>query len=248
MKKIFFLSFCIVLLTINPGRSEILEDLWNKYVPLVDSGSSQAEAPIGRLFGAPTPEREAIYKDNWRYRSETYELHFDNPVDLARTVFGIALHAGDIDETIKQEQFVGGVLGYHYRTAQITDWLNDVVAQKVSSPSLDEGVLVGMLLQDGVIHVQEGRFQPTGRAGHVLAAAPGKKRSFEGNLLHERLHVLWDEDRVFQEQGKNAWKNLSDSDRAEALKKLARYASGNEQQLIEEWAIYRAETTNMHIR
>ena len=248
MKRSLFLSLCITLLAIGPCQAGILEDLWEKYTPLAEKNTAQEVVALGRLLGEATTEREASFREDWKFRSTTYELHYENPADLARTVFGIALHAGDIDDTIKPERFIGGVLGYHYRTAQVTDWLNDVLAGKTPSPTLDEGLLVGMLLQDGVVHIQDGRFQPTGKAGHVLAAAPGKTRSFAGNLLHERLHVFWDEDKSFQAQCVEDWKNLSDSDRAEALKKLARYASGNENQLIEEWAIYRAETTNMQLR
>ena len=242
------LSFLVLLalLAASPCRAGVLEDMWAKYSPVEETVAGQASAP-GRILGKPDREREAAFLYSWRYRAVTYELHYDEPAALARTVYGIALHAGDIDGTLAPERFIGGVLGYHYSTDQVCAWLNDVLDRKSPGPALDETVLVGMLLQDGIIGITDGRFRTAGKIKHILAAAPGKKRQFDTNLRHERLHIFWDEDNAFREQGQEDWKNLSESARAEALKKLARYASGNEKQLIEEWAIARAESSNMNM-
>jgi hypothetical protein len=213
----------------------------------IENSAAHAAFSPGRLLGAPTQEREAAFRFAWRYRAITYELHYDAPAALARTVYGLALHAGDIDGAMTPDLFIRGVLGYHYSLDQVCSWLNDMLDRKNPDTALDEAILVGMLLQDGILRIKDGRFQSTGLVGHVLAAAPGKKRQFDANLRHERLHVFWDEDADFREQSRQDWKNLSESERAQALKSLARYASGNEKQLIEEWAIARAESSNMHI-
>lgn len=240
------LFILLALLAATPCRAGVLEDIWTKYAPKDEAVAGQSSAP-GRVLGKSDRDRESVFQYNWRYRSVTYELHYDEPTALARTVYSLALHAGDIDKTLAPERFIGGVLGYHYSTEQVCAWLNDALDRKISSSAFDETVLVGMLLQDGVITLKDGRFQATGKIRHILASAPGKKRQFAANLRHERLHIFWDEDKAFREQGQQDWKNLSESARAEALKQLARYASGNEKQLIEEWAIARAESSNMNI-
>jgi hypothetical protein len=239
-------------LSITPAHGEILEELWNKYAQAANAGANvsaqKAEKRTpGRLIGKKTPEREKSFKTSWRYRSDTYELHYTDSEALAKTVYGIALYAGDVDKTLDVSRFVSGVLGWHYTTRQLCDWLNAVLDEKFEKPELDELVLVGMLLQDRIIGIEEGRFTPTGAASHVLAASPGKKRAFADNLRHERLHTYWDEDKNFRETYMEKWKNLSAEAHEQAMKKLSRYAAGNEQQLIEEWAIDLAENSNMDL-
>lgn len=236
----------LTLLVASPCRAGVLEDMWAKYAPRDEAVVEQASFP-GRVLGKPDQNRETVFRYNWRYRAVTYELHYDEPTALARTVYGLALHSGDIDDTLAPERFIGGVLGYHYSTDQVCAWLNDILDRKSSGPAFDENILVGMLLQDGVIGIKDGRYRTAGKVTHILAAAPGKKRQFDANLRHERLHIFWDEDKAFRDKEQEDWKNLSESARAEALKKLARYASGNQKQLIEEWAIARAESSNMNI-
>jgi hypothetical protein len=239
-------------LSVTPAHGEILEELWNKYAQTGNAGTvshaqkTEKRAP-GRLIGKKTPEREKSFKAAWRYRSGTYELHYTDSEALAKTVYGIALFVGDVDKTLDVSRFISGVLGWHYTTRQLCDWLNAVLDKKFEKPELDELVLVGMLLQDRIIGIDEGRFTPTGAASHLLAASPGKKRAFADNLRHERLHTYWDEDKNFRETYTEKWKNLSDEAREQALKKLSRYAAGNEQQLIEEWAVETAESTNLNL-
>ena len=147
----------------------------------------------------------------------------------------MAIYAGDVDSSLDPQKFIEGVLGYHYRVTQVCAWLNAVVSKKTSSPELDEENLIGVLLSDGVIAIKGGNFVPTGKYSHILAASQGKKRPFSDNLRHERLHVFWDEDSVFRE-------------RAQKIRKtLHQYAQENEAQLVEEWAVKRAETSRMSI-
>jgi hypothetical protein len=260
MKKCLLLLCGFLLCAAPPLKGEVLEEIWNKYAPVAEQGKQPApEQPLkaetkvvdaaapGRLLGVVTPERQKVFAAPWRYRAVTYELHYQEPSALARTVYGIALHARDVDKSLAPAKFVGGVLGYHYTCAQVCDWLNDVLAGNCAAPAMDETVLVGMLLQDRVITVSAGRFAPTGNIAHILAAAPGKQRSFDANLRHERLHTYWDEDKHFREQAQGKWRELAEGERKQALKKLARYAKSNEQQLIEEWAVHQSEFSNMEL-
>jgi hypothetical protein len=252
MKKILLPSLVFLVLLGIPAQGGILEDMWNKYAPAgrQDPAREERKTP-GRILGALSEERETIFAFPWRYRSLTYELHYEDSEALARTVYGIALHAGDIDRSLDPEKFVGGVLGYHYKTQQICDWLNAVgkknVPDPAPDPAMDELLLVGLLLQDRIIGLENGRFSPSGTVSHVLAAAPGKKRPFSVNLRHERMHIYWDEDDTFREKAMHDWEKLSGEEKEQALKKFSRYAKNNERQMIEEWAISRAESSSMSL-
>lgn len=239
----------LVLLFVAPQQSGALqqEEVWNKYLQLSQKQDEQAAPFPGRICGQPSEARKEAFHFAWRYRANAYELHYDDAQALARSVYGLALHAGDIDDSLPVERFIGGVLGFHYSLRQVCDWLNAVVAKQFSSPKLDETVLVGMLLQDGILKMEEGLFVPGGDVAHILAAAPGKKRKFADNLRHERLHVFWDEDDSFRVREQGAWAALSPEQQAEVKKRLSRYASSNTPQLLEEWAIERAEQSNMSL-
>ena len=243
MKK-YLIALLVSLFVIpHPCLAIQLEEIWNRYAQRV---APQPESTLpGRLLGVASETRKAAFAASWRYRAVAYELHYEEPAALARSVYSLALHAGDIDTTLPVERFIGGVLGFHYSVRQVCDWLNAVITQSFPGPELDEETLAGLLLQDGVIRLQDGRFRPNGRITHILAAAPGKKRDFAANLRHERLHVFWDENAAFREREQATWSALTGAQQAEAKKALSRYASGNEAQFIEEWAIHRAENSNM---
>jgi hypothetical protein len=211
-------------------------------------GRGDAVAAPGRIFWARTEASCRSFAAPWRYREHTYELYYDDSRSLARVAYALALHARDIDLSLPVEKFLGGLLGFHYSVEQICAWLNDVMAGQSPDPALDEAVLAGMLLSDRVIAFHKGRFVPTGRVRHVLAAAAGRKRSFAATLLHERLHVFWDEDPAFRERMIGEWQALPEERKAAEKKALGRYASDNESQLLEEWAIKQAERTNMDLR
>jgi len=164
------------------------------------AGRGDAITAPGRIFWARTEASCRNFAAPWRYREHAYELHYDDSRSLARASYALALHARDIDLSLPVEKFLGGLLGFHYSVEQICAWLNDVTAGRGPDPALDEAVLAGLLLSDRVIAFHKGRFTPTGRVRHVLAASAGKKRSFDSVLLHERLHVFWDEDAAFRER------------------------------------------------
>jgi hypothetical protein len=266
MKTRFTLIFLVVLFlsmnVVQPARAEILQELWDKYSALengqdrqsremktrdAQSSGAQAEnqekspATPGRIIGSATPERETAFNYPWRFRSVTYELHFSDPEALARLAYGIALFTRDVDKSLPREKFISGVLGFHYGTRQICDWINAVTAGTFPGPELNELRLLGMLLQDDVITVRDSRFVPAGGITHVLAAAPGKKRSYAENLRHERLHTFWDEDPAFRQEAEAQWNALTREQQEEAMKKLGRYAEDNIGQLIEEWAVHQSE-------
>lgn len=221
-----------------------LDEAWEKYSPVpaeaVHSASVSPVAFPGRVLGEVTQDRLRSFHYNWAYRTNTYELHYISSVSLASGVYGLALHAQDIDTSLPKEKFVHGVLGYHYTVEQVCTWANDVLASDKAFPA-EEVAFLSLLLSDNILAVRDGRFIVTGVAGHIAAAAPGRKRSFEQNLRHERLHILWDEDAAFTQGMHDKWNNLSSQEKSDIKTVLHQYAKNNELQLIEEWAIKEAE-------
>jgi hypothetical protein len=215
------------------------------------AASHNAAPAPGDILGPKTAERRQAFADPWRYRANTYEIYFDDPAELARSVYSLALHARDIDESLPVETFVRGVLGCHYSVEQVCAWLNGddrSAAGEHRKLSREEARLVWMLLRDGALALKDGRFAPSGPIRHVLAASAGKKRSFADTLLHERLHIFWDEDEAFRARLQGQWQAMSTTEKAVAKQSLGRYASDNEAQLIEEWAIAKAEREGMDLR
>ena len=240
---------CVVLALCAPVAA--LADVASPGVDAVKAcleGRGDAVTAPGRIFWARTEASCRSFAAPWRYREHAYELYYDDSRSLARIAYALALHARDIDLSLPVERFLGGLLGFHYSVDQVCDWLNDVIAGQSPDPALDEAVLAGLLLSDRVIAFHKGRFTPTGRVRHVLAASAGKKRSFDSVLLHERLHVFWDEDAAFRERMTREWEALPEERKAAEKKALVRYAADNEAQLLEEWAIKEAERTNMDLR
>ena len=247
MKKNILLFSCIALLAASPCSAGMLESLWNKYIPTEDGRPlSPPPSPVD-IQKKNSVELLGTFTHNWKYQSTTHELFYEDHRALARSIYGLAIYAGDVDSSLDPQKFIEGVLGYHYRVTQVCAWLNAVVSKKTSSPELDEENLIGVLLSDGVIAIKGGNFVPTGKYSHILAASQGKKRPFSDNLRHERLHVFWDEDSVFRERAQQEWKTLSEEERQKIRKTLHQYAQENEAQLLEEWAVKRAETSRMSI-
>lgn len=180
---------------------------------------------------------ESDFNYDWKYRKQSYEMHFENSTKLASAIYSLALYSKDITKEIPYEKFVKNVQGFHYSVSQICDWLNHNSGQLSS----DECWLIGCLIYDGVVSIKNGVFTPNSKIKHVLGAAPGKKRTFALNLRHERLHVFYDQDKNFKTKYVNKWKSLTEEQKDNEKKKLKNYNSSNEAQLIEEWAIYIAE-------
>ena len=216
--------------------------------PLAMAADQPGEAATpGRVMDAHnTPsEFEKSFTDLWAYRSVTYEIYHHDATKLASLAYALARHTNDIDASLAPERFVAGVKGFHYQLSQVCDWLNDLAAGKSADPAMDEMILVGLLLQDKIITIKNGRIVPAGSVSHILGAAPGRQRTFADNLRHERLHILWDENPAFKEKGLQDWNNLSAEEKEGERKNYSRYAKGNDELLIEEWAIERAEKSGL---
>lgn len=256
--------FCCITATSN---AQTLEDVWNKYSP--DSQQKATAPPVsvgatlqgktndndtdaasqsklfpGRLIGNPQGIKEAAFTYPWKYRHQTYELHYENPQSLARSVYGLALFTGDISEDLPKEKFFSSVRGFHYSAWQVTKWLNHIKGNN-NTLTDEEKLLIEFLIEDKFVVLKENTFSPGIVAGHLVAAAPGSTRSFDYNLRHERLHVYWDEDIHFQANFRAKWILLSSSEKDKEREKLKNYNQSKEQQLIEEWAVKKSETEKL---
>lgn len=231
------------VLLLQPAQSQILDEILGHGAVGVISSQRPARPAVavkfpGRLLGGAT-DHEGLYsfKASWKYRSDTYELVFARGEDLARCIYSLAIHAGDISADTKPERFYRGVSGFHYSIDQVVSWLNHTAAADLSA---DEQKFIQMLYDDKVISLSGGRYQAA-NIGHILGSAPGLKRSYEQNITHERLHVLWDCDAGMKAKFTNQFKALSAEEQAAVRQSLKQYNQSNEAQLIEEWAIAQAE-------
>jgi hypothetical protein len=232
-----------------------LKDLWDKYSSLIKTNqisvtdeildSEKKQFPGIIKGGNPYGQGESAFNYKWKYRSETYEMHFDSPLNLASSIFNLAIFSGDIEKSFPKEFFVKGVQGFHYSVDQICNWLNDssTNAEKLSDEEL---AFVGTLLLDKLIFF-DGQKYKKGKevVNHILGASPGKKRSFDKNLRHERLHVFWDNDQSFRETWVNKWNSLNADEKQIIFKKMKNYDQKNVDQIIEEWAIKENEMNSL---
>lgn len=202
--------------------------------------AATSDQPGRRVGKAELPAGLAA-STQWRYRAVNYELYFASSGELARAIYGPALFVGDINESVALERFERGVQGFHYGVEQLCPWLQAVLTGQAVYRTAEENRLANWLLADGVLEVRAGKVVPGRSVKHVSGAAAGKKRTLEVNLRHERLHVLWDEDEAFRESSLSAWRALSPAEQEQARLALSSYAQDNEAQLIEEWAVFKAE-------
>lgn len=247
MKKLFLLLL-LTLFGAQSATGHVLEELWNKYSEKGrPAKSAPAVATPGKILGKPQGTGEAAFRYPWKYRSKTYELHFADPAELAQGIYSLAVFAHDVSPDLPREKFYGGVLGFHYSARQIADWLNSVVSRhETLTPK--ENAFAGLMLEEGIIGLGPQGFEPKSAIAHVLGAAPGKKRTFAQNLRHERLHVFWDEDKALRTREEKAWGALEPAQKAQEREALKNYAQDNEAQILEEWAVKRAEKSRMSIR
>lgn len=226
------------------SQSSSSAEPWSRYFAKVEPTLHRGGPGLpGRILGqegSDTAERLRAFAWAWRYRPMTYELHYANGRDLARAAYGLALHSGDIDPGMTLARLSSVARSHHYTMTQVCDWLNAAFAGRFKPLSQEELVLVGFLVQDGALRVQNGEFVPAGLITHILAAAPGKKQGFGQNLEHERLHVFWEQSAPFRNAATQRWRTLSESESNRVREELAHY-SGTEARLIEEWAIREAE-------
>lgn len=210
--------------------------LWDNYLAMA---KSEISVDSSHYPGKNFVSTSAKFTDDWKYRKNTYEIHFNDKRKLGRTVYDLALHSGDISSEISLKKVEAGVEGFHYDIAQICSWLNDVFSNK-RDINPDSFEFICYLIKDSVVTLKDGNFVAAGKIKHVLAAAEGKKRSFQQNLLHERLHVYWDEDEVFKKSAQKRWNTLSQQEKDTVNQKLKHYAD-NMKLRLEEWAVREAE-------
>lgn len=241
--------FVAALFAAAPCRAEILEELWQKYSGMEAPRAETPQPAVfpGVILGAPQGKDESAFDYPWKFRGRSYEMHFENPEELARSIYSLALAAGDVSPDLPLEKFYGGVLGFHYSIRQAADWLNNAL-KNGKALSAQESRLAGRLLLDDALKIGPDGFAPAGGIDHILGSAPGQKRSFAANLRHERLHVYWDENPDFRQEREAQWRTLAESEKDNIRKELKNYNQGNESQLIEEWAIKRAEKESMPIK
>jgi hypothetical protein len=235
--SLFSLTFCL------SAEAEI-QGLWEKYSVLPNE-TKKAPASLqypGRIIGDWSEKPAKLYFANWPYRGTTYEIFFSQKRELGRMIYGLALLERDIDKSIALQKFEKGAQGFHYSISQVVNWANTVLEGKLKFNTNEEFVLLYWLMEDKAISLVDGMWAPTGRIKHILGVTPGRKRSLELNLNHERIHVIWDEDPAFQEKYTNKWNKLTEGKRAEILKGFKNYDRANINQIIEEWAVRQNES------
>lgn len=236
---IFALFLLLIAAPLNCGT---LEDAFEKYARLLPE---KANIAPGRTIGNPQGSGESAIDYPWKYRQQTYELHFQDAGQLARSIHAFAVCAKDVSPDLPKEKFFRGVKGFHYSADQICSCLNSIGTGGLSDQERD---FVNQLLADKVIQLSRHGFESASRIKHILGAAPGKNRTFAENLRHERLHIFWDEDSAFRARENKRWEGLTAAEKLVAKNILKNYNQENEAQLMEEWAIHRAEILDMDIK
>lgn len=227
----------------SPGQ-KALASAWQKFAP---DQTGQNPEPVrtlpGRVVG-PDPELDRFYPTaDWNGRAITYELYFASATELARTVYDLAIQAGDLSPDISLERFERGAQGFHYNCAQLTAWADSVRSGQSGLTTPESRALLDELFAHGILATQHGQTTCPGPITHLMGAAAGKKRSFQLNLNHERLHILWDQDQDFRTQAQRRWHNLTAQEKEQARAALPGYSSVSDEQFIEEWAVRQAEAT-----
>ena len=240
------ISFILLVLSLwsFSFKADSLSELWERY-------SSLSETNLQAKIQEDCPGQIVNYSNsftyNWKYRSSTYELHYTEQQILSKSIYSLALYAKDISKDLPQEKFYNNVAGFHYTSVQISDWVNAVL-NGLCQVNYDENRFINTLIKDNVIIFQNGRFIPSSKISHVLGAAPGKKLSLNSNLMHERLHVFWDNDKSFKQHYLSCWNKLSAKDQDDIKKEFKNYNQNNIDQIIEEWAITEALKSNFSIK
>lgn len=188
----------------------------------------------GMIYGKEQGTGESSFNFAWPYRHIAFEMHIQDQKQLSAMIYSLAVHAKDITKDTPRDKFYKGVSGFHYSIEQICDWLNDPNKIELSA---EERGFVQQLENHGVIKKEANQYTAASGIKHVLAASASKKRSFERNLRHERLHIFYDEDQAFRNSCLERFKTLDVVEQKEILKNYSHYNQENLPQLIEEWAV-----------
>lgn len=229
--------------------------LFEKYWNLQDRPQAPKEKAMPEPAGPPaepgfpgiiaegwtTPPNE-LFHEKWPYRAVTYELYFPTTASLGRTVYGLAIFTKDLKPSVTLERFEKGAGGFHYSIGQLVDWANAVAEGRQQTYTREEDAFLARLVRDKVMIKVNGRYRDIGMVRHVLGVTPQKKRSVKLNADHERLHVLWDEDREFREKHIKLWQGLSREEKDVVIRGLKGYNPENEMQMIEEWSVRQNES------
>ena len=239
------ISFILLIFSLwsFSSKADSLSELWERY-------SSLSESNLQAKIQEDCPGHIVSYSDsftyNWKYRSSTYELHYTEQKTLSKSIYSLALYSKDISKDLSKEKFYSGVAGFHYTVEQISDWVNSVL-KGFSQVNYDENRFINTLIKDNVIIFNDGKFIPSLKIKHVLGAAPGKKSILADNLLHERLHVFWDNDADFKQHYLSRWNKMASKEQEDIKKEFKNYNQDNINQIIEEWAINEAQKGNFNI-
>lgn len=191
------------------------------------------DAHSGHIVGTPPKySGESAFNFYWPYREETYEIVCEKAQDLAFGICALAIFTGDIIAEASRDRFLKGVSGFHYSVDQILSYANDQTINR----DLKEIIFLSMLADGGVLtRVSDGVYQKSDlEVQHVLGAAWGKKRSYELNLKHERLHVYWEQSERLRKAYEARYLALADEERQGILNACKQYNQNNEAQIIEE--------------
>ena len=224
----------------NPGIRITIAVLIVIMAMVFQAGPASGDEFPGWMAGQWETPPDALLRSPWPYRSQVYEVLFPDRALLGRTIYGLAIYAGDVDGTMDRERFEGGVQGFHYSLDQVIGWANETLwNRKQFLP--EEKDLLNHLVQDGVLVKQGGLFAQAGNIKHILGAAPGRRRTIDLNLTHERIHVLWELDPDFRARLTQRWQSLTEEEKEAVYSRLSGYNRENTVLIIEEWAVRETE-------
>lgn len=240
----FLLLFCFSCLPCDRAAAAVappLGDVWQHYISKMESFFPIMPSGPGRSVGDAASLQLVAASAHWKWRPVVYELYFESAPELARSVYGLALDMNDIDRDMPLNRFERGGQAFHYDVSQICRWINNVLHERVPVNTPQERRLIDWLFSDGVVDIKGGLAVPGEKVRHILGVAGGKKRSFAINLVHERLHIVWDENEDFRNDAKKRWQTLSEKEKQSVYESLPGYSKDREEQIVEEWAVREAE-------
>jgi|APSaa5957512622_1039677.scaffolds.fasta_scaffold16762_1 hypothetical protein len=225
-------------------NSDKIEPIFNKYISSnkniysVDkSDPNQIKEYPGWIAGEWTLKTRTLFFNNWPYRKSTYEILFPSKSRLAELIYSLACFTKDLDKSISLARFKRGAQGFHYSVDQLVLWANSFIKHQESPSGTDAKSLLEKLSNDQILVQSINGYESTGKILHIIGAAPGKKRSLELNLNHERWHVKWDEDVRFRELSLRKWQALPTAEKNNVFRSFPGYNHERKMQIIEEWAV-----------